>query len=494
VQDYDGITIAAHADGLKGFLKTIDQGQLNISIFKDKNLLAMELINLENLAKYSEGKDPNYARQMPCIQSSDAHRVEDIGIRSTLLKMHHISAEGVLQAFQNPTLNIEFPENWKTPLFPYVESFRIDKGFLSGQVIEFNPNFNCILGGAGSGKSTIIEFLRFAFDQVSDNEDIQNDCYGKLSDLATAGSTIRVRFFTQPGEEYIVSRTFNKLDNPIFIRNVKDNRTMSDVDIKSLFPVHAYSQGEALEISRSHLAQLELIDKHLNLKEFQREISEAYSNLEAQISGLIQLESIIRDRSTIEKRIATYETEEKELIQQLNELKETQNSPIVKSHQYWVDEKHYLTSLVNSIEPTRKSIVSNFLQMDFQHLDIQMPGENTPNKELITRCQKQAKELSTYSKSSQTLLLNGLAEIEKKIRDDARNWKIGYEEHNQAYTSLVQEKGEQKLKTISDNIEELKEKKFKAQGELVRVKAAQTQYDGLRKKRNEYLELIEAWT
>ena len=37
---------------------------------------------------------------------------------------------------------------------------------------------NCLVGGAGSGKSTIIEFLRFGLDQVSSNSDIRNDCLG----------------------------------------------------------------------------------------------------------------------------------------------------------------------------------------------------------------------------------------------------------------------------------------------------------------------------
>lgn len=346
VKDYGGIALAAHADGAKGFLKTIDQGQLRIKIYNDENLLAMELVDLANLQKYVEGKEKDYDRKMPCIQGSDAHRPEDIGLRSTLVKMQHVSINGLVQAFNDPSMRISFPSLRKESQYPYIKSIKVDKGFLIDQVIEFNPNFNCLLGGAGSGKSTIIEFLRFAFDQTSEIDEVRNDCLGKLRDLAGAGSTVHVTFVSRNGEEYLLSRTFNDYDNPISIRTRKSIAPL-DVDMKSLFPVHAYSQGEALIISRDRRAQLELIDKHLDvsLNEYQREIREAYSQLESQVEGLVRLDSIIRDRASFEKELATCNTRITELNDELNKIREVQKNVVVTSHQYWIEEKNYLVNL-----------------------------------------------------------------------------------------------------------------------------------------------------
>ena len=88
---YGGLTIAAHCDGPKGFLKTIEQGLLKMQIYKDENLHALELVDIADLNNYVEGKDPNYSRKMTCLQGSDAHNSEEVGRRNTLIKMDQIS-------------------------------------------------------------------------------------------------------------------------------------------------------------------------------------------------------------------------------------------------------------------------------------------------------------------------------------------------------------------------------------------------------------------
>jgi ABC-type cobalamin/Fe3+-siderophores transport system ATPase subunit len=491
VDDFQGIAIAAHADAPKGFLKTIDQGQLNISIYKDENLLAMEITNLDSLAKYIEGKDPNYDRQMPCIQCSDAHDLAGIGLRSTLLKMDHVSVNGIIQAFNEPTLNIKFPNQWKKQEFAYINNMKVDKGFFADQIIEFNPNFNCLLGGPGSGKSTIIEFLRFVFDQVSDNEDIKKDCFGKLNDLAGAGATIQVRVTSETGEEYLISRTYNQYDNPLTVRTATDTKSLSEVDIKSLFPLHAYSQGEALIISRSHLAQLDLIDKHiLPIQDLKREIQKAYSDLNIQTNGLVRLEEIVRDRSSMEKDLATFTAKIVELNKQLHKAKEVQASTVVKSHQHWIEEKNYLSNLVKAIETTKNNIIATFEEMELPLLAIPFPENETPNKELMSQCKDQANELIILSKAAQDLLINGLTNIEKRITEDAKNWKIDYEKHRQEYHSKTMEQGEDKIKDISDQIEAYQNKVFQTKSRINFIRTAEEQLNNLLKKRKEIFEII----
>jgi hypothetical protein len=331
VKDFNGIAIAAHADGKKGFLKTIDQGQVRIGIYADENLLAMELVDLDNLSKYLEGRERDYERAMPCIQGSDAHRVEDIGSRSTLLKMQHISIKGLRHAFNSPATRIFFPSTRKDVQYPYVKGIKIDRGFLADQPVEFNKNFNCLLGGTGSGKSTVIEFIRFAFDQISDDEEVKKDCIGKLTDLAGYGSTINVSFVDRDGEEYLLSRVFDGYENPIRIRTKKSIAPV-DMNIRDRFPVHAYSQGEALSIARNRRAQLDLIDKHLTLelREHQHEVHDEYVFLKSQIEGLTNLDSSIRDRSSYQHDLELYAEQISNLNKELNKITEMQQNAAVK--------------------------------------------------------------------------------------------------------------------------------------------------------------------
>jgi hypothetical protein len=234
VKDFDGLAIAAHADGEKGFLKTIDQGQLRIEIYKDENLSAMELIDLSKYTRYIEGKEKNYERAMPCVQGSDAHRIEDIGKRSTLLKMQSLSIRGLRHAFNLPKTRISFPSTRTETPYPYIKGIKVDKGFLGSQTFEFNKNFNCLLGGTGSGKSTVIEFLRFAFDQMSEDKDVKGDTLGKLTDLAGLGAVVRVSYVDRDGEEYLISREFNGYENPQRIRTRK-SATPLEISVRDRF-------------------------------------------------------------------------------------------------------------------------------------------------------------------------------------------------------------------------------------------------------------------
>ena len=44
-------------------------------------------------------------------------------------------------------------------------------GFLDGTKIEFAPGLNCIIGARGTGKTTALEFIRFALDAMPDERD-----------------------------------------------------------------------------------------------------------------------------------------------------------------------------------------------------------------------------------------------------------------------------------------------------------------------------------
>ena len=47
-----------------------------------------------------------------------------------------------------------------------LERLEITQGFLANQNICFHEGLNSIVGGKGTGKSLIIEFLRFAINQL----------------------------------------------------------------------------------------------------------------------------------------------------------------------------------------------------------------------------------------------------------------------------------------------------------------------------------------
>ncbi len=485
-----GIAIAAHADGPKGFLFAIQQGVARIQILKDPNLSAIELLQNDRRQEFAEGKVPGYDRPIACVQGSDAHSLTEIGKRITCLRMHRISLEGVRQAFIDPLLRISLADELIVETPPFISGLRVSQGFLSGQELLFNPGLNCLVGGAGSGKSTVLEFLRFALNQVSAVDQFSDDCFGKLRDLAGIGATINVTLATSAGEQILVARTFDDISNPTVVTRVSSGEQIDGVDIRGLFPIHAYSQGEAISISRNPLAQLELIDKHLDLSTYQLEIQLAYKSLADQITGLVKLEAKTAERESIQSDAATIREQIRLLNDELQSLQVARQSPIVTSHQPWIAERSYLTDLISSIEPTRREILRGIDDIDLPIVTVPFPQDRGPNQVLLDECRLLAAQLEETRAQAKQMMLDNLSSMESQIRAKAETWKKLYQVHDAQYKELQIEQGTSRMATISGQLEALGQKQRLIRTKEQSVQAAEKTLTTLLAKREELIELI----
>lgn len=162
IQQAGGVASAAHVDQAKGLLTTITDHHTLHSIFKV--LDALEVI------------DPNAACLVPhevvladkaFVLGSDSHQPKDIGRGYTWVKMSTPSIEGLKLAFLDPDSSIyrsdeqtNYPQNLS---HPKIKSITIEKLRLRQKdplIIHFNPSYNALIGGRGSGKSTVLECLR----------------------------------------------------------------------------------------------------------------------------------------------------------------------------------------------------------------------------------------------------------------------------------------------------------------------------------------------
>lgn len=491
VNDYAGIAIAAHADCKKGFLTTIDQGQSRIKIYKNPNLSAMELCDLQQINKYIEGKDPNYSRKLAVIQSSDAHSIAEIGFRTTLIKMDKPSIFGLKLAFNDPILRIKFPDSWTEVSYPYIKSLKVSQGFLSGQIFEFNRSLNCLLGGAGSGKSTIIEFLRFVFDQLSDIDDIRKDCNGKLVDLAGTGSVFEAEFVNKNGEELIIERTFNNDDNPIRLKKKNDGVVLESINIRDYFPVFAYSQGEAIIISKNPLAQLDLIDKHLPIQDLINNIEESYEALDSQINTIIQVKSIVDDKHENKKNISTNNAVIKRLSEELNLLTSVQKEPVFETHQLWKTEEDFFNSYKINILSTKSWIMNYFKDLEIPLLLTEEIEEVTPNKELINTISKRNLEISEVFSAAQKSALGILDEIDKKYSVDVKKWQELFQSHQAEYERLAKECDEKRIDEINNELDGLRKKANKLLTKKREIELSEKQLTLEMRARQQVIQLIK---
>ena len=234
-----GIPVLAHSDSSHGVLHDM-RGQPRKRVVQDQNLLAAEASNPEYI-KFLDGKDPDYKRFLPTYEASDAHSLATIGSKRTYFKASSPCLEAIRQCFLDPEVRLYSPDGYSEKTsgsFSRINSVAISSGFFKDEQIELHPYQNCMIGGQGVGKSLIVEFVRFALNQSSSNEQIQKDANGKLMYQLGLGGTVKVEFQLANGTKYSVLRKYDSIDDPMEVINLETGEAYQG-EINALFPIVA---------------------------------------------------------------------------------------------------------------------------------------------------------------------------------------------------------------------------------------------------------------
>lgn len=305
IKDAGGLAVLAHANSTHGALADI-KGNPRTEVVKNKNLSAVEATAKDftkdpgkRLIDILNGNDPVYKRKLAVYKSSDnpdpggtGHSISSIGSQFTYFKMGELTIESLRQCFEDPDTRIiqDYESDKLQSDHPQIESLKISGGFLDSQSIQFHSGMNSIIGGTGTGKSLVVEFLRFVFDKKPDGV-LFSDHKEKLNKQLRINGEIAVTFKDSSGDRYEVGRKYvagkDPYASPLLCKNLSTGKEFKG-DISSIFPILIYSQNEILEITRDPQAQLLLLDNFRDFRSFQNEVLDISQNLEKLDMQLVQ--------------------------------------------------------------------------------------------------------------------------------------------------------------------------------------------------------------
>jgi hypothetical protein len=280
----NGIAILAHSNSSKGVLHDI-KGETRTAIFRHGGLLAAEatIDDFSDETKKKahrrvydllDGTDANYGnRKLAVIISSDSHEagteghtLKGIGSQYSWLKVpEKLSLESIRQCFIDRDVRIRQSFETTEISHPHIQSMSIKGGFFDGETASFHMGLNTIVGSKGAGKSLLIEFLRFALDNLSTQEKIRSDHDGKLEKKLGPYGTILVRYVDEAGIEKECERTFDQFNGYPY------RTTEEEADI-SIFRSLFLSQNEIISIAESETQQLAFIDRFFDFQSYQQRI------------------------------------------------------------------------------------------------------------------------------------------------------------------------------------------------------------------------------
>ncbi len=275
----------------------------------DNRLLAIEVPGpISSLSKgwqrlLLSGSDchPDWRRENPIatVMSSDCYSLTEsgkgyIGKRHSWIRMSENTIEALRQALKDHQSRIllQDPNPSEDIRYGRIESLQIENvAFLENQTINFSPNFNCIIGGRGAGKSSILEYIRLCANYKIERDNIENldrirNTLGPESKLQLTWRDISgsdtFKHDMSDGESKIISRE-EDIDDPETI-------------FKKL-GVQIYSQREISNIANDTQNLLRIID---------------------QITGA-SIDALKQQESSIKEDIRSYQHEKNKLYRKISE-------------------------------------------------------------------------------------------------------------------------------------------------------------------------------
>jgi len=242
--------------------------------------------------------------------------------------------EGLRQAFLLSNFRIrnsfECPQH-STPYVPpalWIKSVTITNTSITGATplkVDFSPQLTTIIGGRGSGKSSLIRFIRGVFNRTTEIKDLDDilkdheDFYKKLDDrtkkgVLTDSSVIEVEFVRNNILYKIKSSNISNSQSQTIEIHKFDTTTntwmlIEDEGFIDFFEYEHYSQKQIYEIAQEPNALRKRIDKAiagLNVLESQRntirleflEKSATIRTTQQQVIGKGKVQTEINDLTT----------------------------------------------------------------------------------------------------------------------------------------------------------------------------------------------------
>ncbi|MEO7283129.1 TrlF family AAA-like ATPase [Gelidibacter sp.] len=423
----------------------------------------------------------------PHAPKNSKHGLDGIGTRFTWIKMGDTpSLEGLRQAFLLPDFRIK--NDFDSPNLPYnlpdlwIKSITVSNSTITKDnvplKIDFNPQLTTIIGGRGSGKSSVLRFIRGLFNRTNDLADLteiledHNHFYKNFDTRTQKGvlkenTSIEIEFIRNSIIYKIISSAISNSANQTIIIQKYDSEEDAWVleeaeSFIDFFQYEHYSQKQIYEIAKEPNSLRERIDKSISgmgtlvnereviKKEF-LEKSAAIRTIRQQISGKGKLQTEISD-----------------LDAQIKLLQQSGIASLLTLKNNFTSQKKTIDEFLQEAKNNEEEIesLSNTLKIEEIHFS------EFDNKYSV--------EISTLGK----IVIDGYEEIKREIEASKRkaeklradfntslpltNWSKDFDQNNLDFTAKKIELETQGIDDIS-NYEKLSDAKKSKELELEKI-------------------------
>ena len=311
-------------------------------------------------------------------------------------------------------------------------------GFLSDTTIHFNENLNVLVGGRGTGKSTVIESLRYVLGLEPLGEDSSKAHDGVINKVLRSGTktSLLVRSHRPSTVCYTIEGTIP--NQPV----VKDETGgVLNLSPREVLPgVELFGQHEISELTKSPEKRTRLLTRFLSGDTtLLGKKADARANLERSRGRIV---AVRREMGRLLEQLTT-----------LPSLEETQKryqeaglEDLLKEKSQLVTEERLFVELDNRVEPFRtvsKSLTEN-LPIDSAFVSSEVT-KDLPNAEIISEIEAAIQALNSKLTSLSEQLIRALDEADHSISEIKTRWNEGKGKIEEAYAETLRELQKSKI-------------------------------------------------
>ena len=217
-QGRDSFIIMAHVEQNSGFLKELDGGRIQqivaSELFQETVLGLQKIRTYGDITKYRQWFNGN----LPAfVEGSDCKTLNDVGKASlqnnerkkTYVKLGDFNFEALKYALIDHVHRVSSEP--PCVLNSYVKSIQFIGGKLNGKLIPFSSELNCLIGIRGSGKSSILEILRYALGIQLSRSSVDKEYKTNLiTYILGSGGKVIVNVVSKDGKEYRIEKIYGQ--------------------------------------------------------------------------------------------------------------------------------------------------------------------------------------------------------------------------------------------------------------------------------------------
>lgn len=447
VDKQGGIAIAAHATNNSGLLEVLS-GKPRINAWKHENLLSIQIPGSvedlpQGIREIVTNRNPDYRREHPAdddlavavVNACDVANSEELEHpgASCWIKMSEVGIEGLKQAFLDPgsRIRLSAPDG----SLEHTELVAVTwegGGFLDGAGVHLNPNLNVLVGGRGTGKSTIIESIRAVLGLYPLGDEARKAHEGFVRNVLRSGTKVSllVRLKGPVTHEYRIERV---MPNPPVVKD--SSGKVLDVRPTDILPlVEIYGQHELSEIAKDEQKRTHLLHRFTDRDS---DLQQRKQNLKRELEkNRRQLLETHRDLDDIRERLGELPALEQKLKQYQaagleDRLKE--QSLLVREEQVFASIPERLTTLRESLGSLKQEVPIDLTFLSEKAL------EDLPGKAILLKLGPVLQKLSVDLEKVSADFEKALHQADEGVSAVRTEWEVRKKGVEEEYQKILRE-------------------------------------------------------